>query len=1024
MEFQNHVCWDIGRVRDVMNTDAELASRETFLAVHSEYPLRRHNPRTAAELSSGSEPWSPSDFLREFLSDSHRHMQVAILGDSGSGKSHFIRWLEINITETPNRHVISIPRSGISLRGVIERILVALPEKEAHEYRDRLNRSGDLVAAPGQLEEALLSSIALAIGGDNPHDETNGDAETDPDLEADLISRLPHIFNDPYVRSHFRENGTVIHQLASQVLTDSTQHFPAEERREFTVADLPISGVQTNEMSTQAGSVCDQLRPDEEAQNCAVNIINRNLDRAIGNVMNFTGEQLIRLLNDVRRHLRSNGQELVLLVEDLARLQGLDLSLLAALIDPGTADNGLCTIRWAAAVTTGYYSRIPDTVKTRMNHALSMDLRSSDDSSLENLKFVEFTAKYMNAARLPRESLVDWAKLPDDRRGQVPNACDSCQFKEICHSHFGEEGGVGLYPFNRDAVPNMLRRLDHRLDERFTPRVLVKDVLAEVLGTYGSELAAGRFPPRRLLSQMGAPLLHPADIQQLDRQNPAQSDRQLTVLELWGTNSDRPSNLPEALYAAFGLQKPHLSTAEPRPEPESVPVAHHSVASTDPYLAAIQAWGNGALMHDNLLNRIRPWLYQAILNHIDWDREGLIQAHFTDGSRTSFRRTSINFKNQLVQVAPGTITLRIPMGEDEADLREAAVAIEGLCQFQQRKDWDYPRGVHMLASLGNCLDKWSEHIIQQLKSPPGAHSKWDPGIAAVELLTVGAALAGVRARGRAEWTNALFAEWPQHAAALSSQWQDLYWSISDAQDDLVDIARSKSTGAKGGRKGTFIDPTMLVRASRRIRQNWTLQQLPPDAPGSRGNSYFRLAKLYSRVKAALPAAAEAEWRLRTDWVADWESNFPNGITGKEVTQKIKTLVDAASANAIAYPPRVKGTMDNAVADFESVQIEAALANATKLLEGKDPLAQLRAMGRFRGGNASAAVKELVPSVSTFLEHLDAQVKVRKQNLGQSAKDAQDYQSQIRTSLIQISQDLNSLGGHSGDPNCVDGPTHT
>ena len=555
MEFQNYVCWDIGRVRDVMNTDAELASRETFLAVHSEYPLRRHNRINATVLPPGSEPWSPSEFLQEFLSDNHRHMQVAILGDAGSGKSHFIRWLEINIPENPSRHVISIPRSGISLRGVIERILGVLPESDAHEYRDRLNQAGDVVAAPGQLEEALLSSIALAIRGDNPHDGTNDDAETDPDLEAELIVTLPHIFNDPYVRSHFLENGTVIRQLASQVLTDSPEYLPAEERREFNVADLPISGLQTNEMSKQARAVWDFLRPDEEAQNYAVTIINRNLDRAIGNVMNFTGEQLIRLLNDVRRHLRSNDQEMILLVEDLARLQGLDLSLLTALIDPGTAENELCTIRWAAAVTTGYYARVPDTVKTRMNYALSVDLSSGDDSGQQSAKFLDFSAKYMNAARLPRERLADWANLPDDERGPAPNACDNCQFKEICHSHFGEVHGVGLYPFNRDAVPNMLRRLDHRVDERLNPRVLVKNVLAEVLGTHGPEFAAGRFPPRRLLSDMGAPLLHPADIQELDQQNPAQSDRLLTLLELWGTNGDRPADLPEAVICRLRVAK-------------------------------------------------------------------------------------------------------------------------------------------------------------------------------------------------------------------------------------------------------------------------------------------------------------------------------------------------------------------------------------------------------------------------------------------------------------------------------------
>ena len=53
---------------------------------------------------------------------------------------------------------------------------------------------------------------------------------------------------------------------------------------------------------------------------------------------------------------------------------------------------------------------------------------------------------------------------------------------------------MGLYPFNKDSLINMLRRQDTRFDQRFNPRVLVKDVLAEVLGTYGDDLRTWPFP--------------------------------------------------------------------------------------------------------------------------------------------------------------------------------------------------------------------------------------------------------------------------------------------------------------------------------------------------------------------------------------------------------------------------------------------------------------------------------------------------------------------------------------------------
>ena len=131
MDFQNVVCWDISRVRTIMNTNAESASRDIFLAVHSEYPLTASNPREGVSQATSNWTMDPQEFLRAFLSKDNSHMQVAVLGDSGSGKSHLIRWMELSIPEMANRYLISIPRSGISLRGVIELILQALPAHEA-----------------------------------------------------------------------------------------------------------------------------------------------------------------------------------------------------------------------------------------------------------------------------------------------------------------------------------------------------------------------------------------------------------------------------------------------------------------------------------------------------------------------------------------------------------------------------------------------------------------------------------------------------------------------------------------------------------------------------------------------------------------------------------------------------------------------------------------------------------------------------------------------------------------------------
>ena len=319
MTFQSYVCWDTTKVRQVLNTDAEYASRHIFLAVHSEFPLKATNPRPGVGTGRVDTSWimQPQEFLQVFVSQDVPHMQVAALGDSGAGKSHFISWMKYNLPASADRYTIAIPRTGVSLRGVLELIIDALPEAERQPYIDDLNRSGNQHSTPQNLKERLLSEIALAIQSD----QVSGDLNLD--LEHVLIDRLPNLFHDPTLRHHLSQSGGIVEQLATQVLSASEDYLPAEERREFSREDLPLSGVQTAKMSADAGDTCLFLNANPEAQVLAVEIINRNLNSAIVQVLNFSGDRIIRLFQEVRRHLRTQGKELLLLVEDLARMQGL-----------------------------------------------------------------------------------------------------------------------------------------------------------------------------------------------------------------------------------------------------------------------------------------------------------------------------------------------------------------------------------------------------------------------------------------------------------------------------------------------------------------------------------------------------------------------------------------------------------------------------------------------------------------------------------------------------------------------------
>ena len=208
-------------------------------------------------------------------------------------------------------------------------------------------------------------------------------------------------------------------------------------------------------------------------------LVNAAIPRAISAVLNFTGDQFIDLMGDVRRHVWAQDKEIVLLIEDFARLQEIDQALLQALLVQHNAQPELAPVRWAMAVTRGYWdSRVRDTVLERMNFVINMDAAAKPEGGPDD-EVVRFAAQYMNAVRIPGPKLQSWAAAP---LAPVPNPCVGCSDQAECHAAFGQVDGVGLYPLNRRSIVELLRRRDGRYPGTFNPRSVVGPVLGEVLG--------------------------------------------------------------------------------------------------------------------------------------------------------------------------------------------------------------------------------------------------------------------------------------------------------------------------------------------------------------------------------------------------------------------------------------------------------------------------------------------------------------------------------------------------------------
>ena len=689
-----------------MNTNAELSDRAMFLAVHSDFPLTVSGPVVGDVATVPRQPLQPKHFLREFLSPNRNHVQVMVIGESGSGKSHFIKWMELNIPDNDNRHVIAIPRAGVSLRGIIEAILALLPEHDAQPYRDELDRTGREYVTPEDLRYALILSLAAVVRG------SRAEEGEEQDLEGALLATLPDLLADPYVYQVFWANQPLLEHIVDHVLRPSpTYGSEFEPNRAFAIDDLPLTMSDSARMSDPAQLVVAQLLTDNASQQLAVKILNRNLDAAIARVVGLSAERLIQLIQEVRRHLARENKELVLLFEDLALSQGLSGALFDALLDEGRPDkpDGLCRLRWAAAVTTGYYTaNVPDTVKTRISQVIHTDLATSgDDAPARDEAVISFAARYLNAARLDDSALRNWAGSLDSDAETPPNACSPCGFRSQCHAAFGQQEDRGLYPFNRTALLNFLRQSDPAFEHRFNPRFLIQNILATTMDSFAPDIADGIFPTDAFQKRMGGHNIPPAISQELASKSSDQASQQIGILSFWADGVRGLARLvdePASLYEAFGVSKPDIVIEEVvGPVPKEEPFGDLNPRPSG-YLDAIRDWGNGAAMRDNLLNRIRPMLFEAIVSHIDWDNEGMLRIYWA-GSGSPFRNDSISFVHQTVQVTRRPVMLRIPMTDDPSDLLEAAIALEALEQYREYDSWTFPGGSRR--SSNPCHSAWS-----------------------------------------------------------------------------------------------------------------------------------------------------------------------------------------------------------------------------------------------------------------------------------------------------------------------------
>ncbi|MCT8862415.1 protein DpdH [Shewanella xiamenensis] len=657
-------------VKECIRTEAEELSETTLLAVHEPMLLHRDGI-SANDIRQCNE----NDLLQEFI---RSERPLPIIGSSGVGKSHLIRWLAAKLATTPESadwHIVRIPKNA-SLRQVLEKLLAGLEGDSFEEARSRINQIGEK-KTPKELAEELLLEMGQLIVRTASEIKVRGkylSAKTPIELTEEekeekktlgLKSRhygksddedepsLRWLLNDLEIkRQLFLKPNHCIYQFAERMLEGAKDN--TLERNDYRIHGSDLDFGDSLDLTQTTKGVADYIRKvrlntDTNVRTEVADILNEVLGRAMGvkfeQMFRYRGGSFQDLFKEIRKYLHQQGRTLVVLVEDMAAISAIENVLIDSLMEESTYDGEqeLCPLRSAIAVTEGYagYVRRQGTIKTRAQAEWRIEEANGDDKQ-QIERIINFCGRYLNAARHGKVQLanlyettnaINWPPVWQNQDGTP----DELQF-------FGEasQPRVPLFPLSRNAIEVLVRH--HCVDEhqvlRFNPRLVLNRVILEVVRDGAKSALQGAFPHAEFASIRGSLTLQ-GEIAGLGLKNPGQA---MSLATIWGnkpqTWEQLRKHLPASVVMAFGGDDfasylsndiPETGYVNPIIDKKTKPIKPidkpaKPILLEEPYVAELSAWlQEGKTLSQQLSNQLRKALQKQLLLNLD---KNLIAADF------------------------------------------------------------------------------------------------------------------------------------------------------------------------------------------------------------------------------------------------------------------------------------------------------------------------------------------------------------------------------------------------------------
>lgn len=466
------------RLSSVVKPDSITASQGDFLATH--VPLKRIHTLNKFELNPiGGTDYTEEDIYRQYiLNPEDKHQFITVYGQSGTGKSHLIRWFEARYEHDrpDNEVVLFIRRSDNTLKGTIRQLLEK-PEVQGIANRavyDRLVKAAVFVDAE-KLKDMIYHNFIIEID----HDE---DESRPIKLNNVKKTRLKAFLSNEIVQKYLLLPNGPIERMYSKVAENTL--VDRDTVAEFVANDFIVSPDMFDEIilagaDRKAEQMARKLMADDDGVTSAKELasyLNQFVNDVIQRCAGIEPGDFRQIFQDIRCELHKLGKNLTLFIEDVTSFTGVDDALLDALIVEHTGMHAgvkMCRLSSIVGTTSNYLqNNFRDNHKDRITALIYIPSDVFDADGL-----YEFVGRYINAMSLSEETITAWLNnkaLPSDypiHHGIEGNGWDTVNIAD------GKK--LMLFPFTKSSILYLYKNsltVGHQ-----TPRYIIRDIIEPVV---------------------------------------------------------------------------------------------------------------------------------------------------------------------------------------------------------------------------------------------------------------------------------------------------------------------------------------------------------------------------------------------------------------------------------------------------------------------------------------------------------------------------------------------------------------